>query len=105
VAHTSRRVVPALGLAAQLGRGMQRVATDAVIGRMRSLPRTISDLDAESLSRIMRRQVTSVSVIGRDAGTSSRARLALTGDGVPDSVFVKMSAETVATRSTKTRRA
>jgi hypothetical protein len=98
VAHTSRRVVPALGLAAHLGRGIQRVATDAVIGRMRSLPRTISDLDAESLSRIMRRRVTSVSVIGRDAGTSSRARLALTGDGVPDSVFVKMSAETVATR-------
>jgi Phosphotransferase enzyme family len=77
---------------------MQRVATDAVIGRMRSLPRTISDLDAESLSRIMRRHVTSVSVIGRDAGTSSRARLALTGDGVADSVFVKMSAETAATR-------
>jgi Phosphotransferase enzyme family len=77
---------------------MQRVATDAVIGRMRSLPRTISNLDAESLSRIMGRQVTSVTVIGHDAGTSSRARLALTGDGVPDSVFVKMSAETVATR-------
>jgi hypothetical protein len=39
-----------------------------------------------------------VSVIGGDAGTSSRARLALTGDGVPASVFVKMPAETVATR-------
>ena len=32
----------------------------------------------------MGRTVTSVSVIGGDAGTSSRARLALTGDGVPD---------------------
>jgi Phosphotransferase enzyme family len=42
--------------------------------------------------------VTSVSVIGGDAGTSSRARLALTGDGVPDSVFVKMPAQTAATR-------
>ncbi len=42
--------------------------------------------------------VTSVSVIGGDAGTSSRARLALTGDGVPESVFVKMPAETAATR-------
>jgi len=42
--------------------------------------------------------VTSVSVISRDAGTSSRARLALTGDGVPESVFVKMPAETAATR-------
>lgn len=77
---------------------MQRVATDAAIGRMRSLPRTIADLDARSLSRIMQRRVTSVSVIDGDAGTSSRARLALTGDGVPDSVFVKMPAETVTTR-------
>lgn len=46
----------------------------------------------------MRRTVTSVSVIGGDAGTSTRARLALTGEGVPPSVFVKMPAETVATR-------
>ena len=50
------------------------------------------------LSQLMGRTVTSVSVIGGDAGTSSRARLALTGDGVPASVFVKMPAETVATR-------
>ena len=98
MAHRTSRVVPVLGLAAHLGRGMQRVATDAVIGRMRSLPRTIGQLDARSLSEIMRRQVTSVSVIGGDAGTSSRARLALTGDDVPASVFVKMPAETVATR-------
>jgi hypothetical protein len=46
----------------------------------------------------MGRSVTSVAVIGGDAGTSSRARLKLTGDGVPDSVFVKMPAEAVATR-------
>lgn len=46
----------------------------------------------------MGRNVTSMKVIGGDAGTSSRARLALTGDGVPDSVFVKMAAETAATR-------
>lgn len=91
-------VVPALGLAAHLGRGMQRVATDAVVGRLRSLPRSINELDAQALSKIIGRQVTSVSVIGGDAGTSSRARLALTGDGVPASVFVKMPAETAATR-------
>ena len=87
-----------LGLVAHLSRGMQRVATDAVIGRIRSLPRSINDLDAQALSAIMGRDVASVSIIGGDAGTSSRARLALTGDGVPDSVFVKMPAETVATR-------
>ena len=92
------RVAPTLSMAAHLGRGVQRVATDAVVGRLRSIPRTIEGLDAACLSRVMERAVTSVSVIGGDAGTSTRARLALTGDGVPDSVFVKMAAETVATR-------
>jgi Phosphotransferase enzyme family len=91
-------LAPALGLAAHLGRGMQRVATDAVIGRLRSLPLSINELDAQALSAIMGRRVTSVSIIGGDAGTSSRARLALSGDDVPASVFVKMPAETVATR-------
>jgi hypothetical protein len=58
MAYPTNRVVPVLGLAAHLGRGMQRVATDAVIGRMRSLPRTISELHARSLSEIMGRRVT-----------------------------------------------
>ena len=98
MAETGSRVAPVVRLAAHLGRGLQRVATDLVIGRVRSLPRTIGDLDARFLSQIMGCTVTSVSVIGGDAGTSSRARLALTGDGVPESVFVKMPAETAATR-------
>ncbi len=98
MAETASRVAPVVGLVAHLGRGMQRVATDLVIGRVRSLPRTIGDLDARVLSQIMGCTVTSVSLIGGDAGTSSRARLALTGDGVPESVFVKMPAETAATR-------
>lgn len=92
------QVPPIVGLASHLGRGVQRIATDAIVGRVRSLPRTIGDLDATALSRIMGRTVTSVSVIGGDAGTSSRARLALTGNDVPASVFVKMPAETAATR-------
>ncbi len=92
------RIAPAVGLASHLGRGVQRIVTDTVIGRIRSLPRTIGDLDAAYLSQLMGRTVTSMSVIGSDAGTSSRARLALTGVDVPASVFVKMSAETVATR-------
>lgn len=96
------RVPPAVGLASHLGRGVQRIATDAVAGRFRGLPRTIADLDAVYLSRLLGRNVAAVSVIGGDAGTSSRARLALSGSDshgdVPDSVFVKMPAETVATR-------
>jgi hypothetical protein len=92
------RVAPIVGLASHLGRGVQRIATDAIVGRVRSLPRTIGDLDARALSQIIGLTVTSVSVMSGDAGTSSRARLALTGDGVPQSVFVKMAAETAATR-------
>jgi Ser/Thr protein kinase RdoA (MazF antagonist) len=69
-----------------------------VFGRLRSLPRTIRDLDAAFLSQLMGRTVTSVSMIRGDVGTSSRARLALTGDGIPASIFVKMAAETAATR-------
>lgn len=94
VTHTT----PVVGLAAHLGRGVQRIATDAAIGRLRSLPRTVSELDATALSRIIGRRVTAVSVLSGDAGTSSRARLALTGDDVPPTVFVKLAAETVATR-------
>jgi Phosphotransferase enzyme family len=89
---------PIVGLAVHLGRGIQRVATDAVVGRARSMPRRAADLDPAFLSRIMKRTVTSVTVIGGDAGTSSRARLALTGHDVPSTVFVKMPAETAATR-------
>ena len=91
-------VAPIVGLASHLGRGVQRIVTDAAIGRVRSLPRTVDDLDAAYLSHVMGHNVTSMSLIGGDAGTSSRARIALTGDDVPDSVFVKMAAETAATR-------
>lgn len=88
----------AFGLAAHLGRGMQRVAAQSLIGWSRTLPRTIADLDAPTLSWLMDRHVTSVSLIAGDDGTSSRARLALTGPDVPSSVFVKMPALTAGTR-------
>jgi hypothetical protein len=58
------RVSPIVGLASHLGRGVQRIAIDAIVGRVRTLPRTIGDLDAKALSQIMERTVTSVSVIG-----------------------------------------
>lgn len=96
--QTASRVGSVAGLATHLGRGVQRIVTDLAVGRARSLPRTIGDLDARFLSQITGAPVTSVAVLGGDAGTSSRARLALTGEGVPDSVFVKMPAETAATR-------
>ena len=87
-----------VGLAAHLGRGVGRVTADAVVGGRAGLPRTVDDIDAAALSRVMETPVSSVSVLGSDAGTSSRARLALTGKNVPESVFVKIAARTAATR-------
>lgn len=68
---------PLVALAAHLGRGVQRVAADGVLRGARAFPRRIADLDAPRVSQILGRTVTSVSVLGGDAGTTSRARLAL----------------------------
>ncbi|TFV56492.1 DUF1679 domain-containing protein [Mycobacterium sp. PS03-16] len=88
----------AAGLAGHLGRGAGRIATDAVIGDRRRFPRAATDLDPALLTRLMGRTVTAVSVIDGAAGTSSRARLSLAGEGVPASVFVKLPARTATTR-------
>ncbi|MFA5710835.1 phosphotransferase [Mycolicibacterium sp.] len=88
----------AVGLVGHLGRGVQRVATDAVLGNRVGPPRAVAALDAAALTKVLGRPVTSVTVLDGDAGTSSRARLALTGDGVPETVFVKMPADNAATR-------
>jgi len=85
-------------LGAHVGHGAARLGVDAALQRVRSFPRRASDLTPEALSRLMGRTVESVSIIDGEAGTSSRARLALTGDDVPESVFVKLSAATAATR-------
>ena len=87
-----------VGLAGHLGRGIGRVATEAVLGGRAGLPRTVEAIDAALLSKVMGRTVRSVSVLDSDAGTSSRARLALIGDDIPDTVFVKITAQTAATR-------
>lgn len=87
-----------LGLAAHLGRGAGRVATDAVVGGRFGLPRTVEEIDPAVLSRVMGTTVRSMRVLSSDAGTSSRARLVLTGKDVPESVFVKVAAKTAATR-------
>jgi hypothetical protein len=90
--------VPAARLGAHIGHGVARLGVDAALVRVRSFPRRVKDLTPQALSRLMGRAVESVSVIDGEAGTSSRARLALTGTGVPESVFVKLSVATAATR-------
>ncbi|ORV62754.1 phosphotransferase [Mycobacterium europaeum] len=92
------QALSAAGLAAHLGGGVRRVATDAVVGGRFGLPRRVRDIDAAVLTKVMGTTVRSVRVLGSDAGTSARARLVLTGKNVPDSVFVKLAAETAATR-------
>lgn len=87
-----------MGLAAHVGRGVARMVTDAALGGFRDFPRRVEDLDAEALSRVMGREVSSISILDGAKGTSSRARLSLRGNDVPDSVFVKMSATAAATR-------
>lgn len=96
--HAAGQAFSIIGLAAHLGRGVSRVTTDAVVGGRLGLPRTVEDIDAGVLSRVMGTMVRSVRVLARDAGTSSRGRLVLTGKDVPESVFVKVAAETAATR-------
>jgi hypothetical protein len=91
-------VIRAARLSAHMGHGLGRLAVDAALGRMRSFPRRATDLTPEALSKVMGRTVESVTVLDGVAGTSSRARLALTGPDVPESVFVKLSAATAATR-------
>lgn len=89
-------------LAAHLGRGLCRVATDAAVGSRGRLPRTVGELDPGALSAAMGSTVTVVQVLDSDAGTSSRARLRLSGsdaaEDVPETVFVKLAAQTAATR-------
>lgn len=95
------RMPPTIRLAAHLAQAAQRVGVDGVLGLLRAptpTPRTAGQLDAARLSTLLGRPVESVVVLGGDAGTSSRVRLKLLGDGVPETVFVKLPAETAATR-------
>jgi hypothetical protein len=92
------QAVSAIGLAGHLSRGVVRVTADAVVGGRLGLPRTVEDVDAAVLSKVIGTTVRSVRVLGSDSGTSSRARLVLTGNDVPDSVFVKIGAKSAANR-------
>ncbi|WAJ42915.1 phosphotransferase [Mycobacterium sp. Aquia_216] len=98
MANPFEKALSVAGLATHLGRGVGRVTADAIVGSRAGLPRTVGDLNTAALSTVMGRNVGSIRVLASDAGTSSRARLVLTGDDVPESVFVKIAAQTAATR-------
>ena len=63
-----------------------------------SLPRTLDGVDPALLSRLLGRTVTSVERLDGTEGTTDRVRLALTGDDVPASVFVKTASHAAGTR-------
>ena len=90
--------VRALRFGTHVARGVRRLAADAALRGHRDFPRTIGNLTPGNLSAITGRHVTSVSLLDGASGTSSRARLALTGTDVPESVFVKMSAASAGIR-------
>lgn len=68
------------------------------LGGRGGLPKRAADLDPPTLSRLLGRDVRSVSVLGGTSGTTDRARLAVAGEGLPASVFVKMAATDTGTR-------
>jgi aminoglycoside phosphotransferase (APT) family kinase protein len=65
-----------------------------------TIPSTVDDLTPAWFSDVLSSTVTTVEVLDAHSGTTGRARLRLTGgDGVPDSVFVKLQPFTPEQRS------
>lgn len=81
-----------LRFGAHVGRGVRRLTADAALGGRRRFPRRVEDLTPDVLSGIIGGRVEEIVALDSTAGTSVRARLGLSGDDVPASVFVKMSA-------------
>ena len=73
-----------------VGREVLRLAQDR-IGHS-ALPRRLDDVRPSDLARWMGRSVTSVRRLDSTSGTTDRARLALDGTEVPESVFLKLPA-------------
>jgi hypothetical protein len=74
----------------------RRLAADRLLRG--PLPRTLDGVGTELLSELLGRRVTSARRLGGTEGTTDRVRVALTGDGVPDSVFVKTASHDLGTR-------
>lgn len=87
IVRTGRRVAVEVGRA-----GVDKVR------RRGGVPRQAAGLGATDLSRLIARPVAGVRPLDGTTGTTDRARLALEGDGVPASVFVKTAAVEGATR-------
>ena len=80
--HATRREFAGRIVAEMARTAAQRWRTGAV-------PRTPNDITSVWLSELLGRRVDEITVCDEEHGTATRARLALTGDGVPATVFVK----------------
>ena len=80
-----------------IGREVLRLGRDRLAGTG-AVPRRLVDLDPEYLGQLLGVQVDSMTRLGGSEGTTDRARLALTGEGAPATVFVKMAAAAPLTR-------
>ena len=85
VARSTARIAGRVG-GELVALGRNRVTSDRVI------PRRLADLTPAHLRAATGLPVESIERLDGTEGTTDRARLALTGDGVPSSVFVKMAA-------------
>lgn len=79
-----------------LGREGLRFARDRSSGAR--LPHRSAAVDAGTLSALLGAPVRSVRALDGTTGTTDRSRLALSGEGIPDSVFVKTAATDAGTR-------
>jgi thiamine kinase-like enzyme len=77
-------------------REVRRLAADRVLRG--TLPRTLDGVGPALLTSLLGRRVTSARRLDGTAGTTDRVRLALTGDDVPESVFVKTASHAAGTR-------
>ncbi len=72
-----------------MAREVRRLVADRVLSG--SLPRTVDAVTPELLSEVLGGRVETITRVDGTEGTTDRVRLALTGEGVPDSVFVKIA--------------
>lgn len=79
------------GVVGRVGVEVSRLAYDRAVRRPR-IPSSVAGVDAAVLTRLLGLPVTDIHLLGATEGTTGRARIALTGDGAPASVFVKMAA-------------
>jgi hypothetical protein len=84
-------------VAARLAREVGRLAYDRAVRRT-GIPTTVRALDATYLGAVLGRHVESMDVLDGTEGTTDRVRLALRGDDVEPTAFVKMAAASTAVR-------